>query len=79
MGTHLYDSFHSLERILEGNQETRKEVLTMFGGHVEFNGCKTLHQKYKYTQYVKKRKRYIFCHNSHNFTDNNFKFTGNEE
>ena len=42
MGTHLYDSFHSLERILEGNQETRKEVLTMFGGHVEFNGCKTL-------------------------------------
>ena len=39
MGTHLYDSFHSLERILEGNQETRKEVLTMFGGHVEFNGC----------------------------------------
>ena len=42
MGTHLYDSFHSLERILEGNQETRKEVLTMFGGHVEFNGCNTL-------------------------------------
>ena len=42
MGTHLYDSFHSLERILEGNQETRKEVLTMFGGHVEFNGCKTV-------------------------------------
>ena len=41
MGTHLYDSFHSLERILEGNQETRKEVLTMFGGHVEFNGCDT--------------------------------------
>ena len=40
MGTHLYDSFHSLERILEGNQETRKEVLTMFGEHVEFNGCK---------------------------------------
>ena len=42
MGTHLhvYDSFHSLERILEGNQELRKEVLTMFGGHVEFNGCK---------------------------------------
>ena len=40
MGTHLYDSFHSLERILEGNQETRKEVLTMFGGHVELNGCK---------------------------------------
>ena len=40
MGTHLYDSFHSLERILEGYQETRKEVLTMFGGHVEFNGCK---------------------------------------
>ena len=39
MGTHLYDSFHSLERILEDNQETRKEVLTMFGGHVEFNGC----------------------------------------
>ena len=26
MGTHLYDSFHSLERILEGNQELRKEV-----------------------------------------------------
>ena len=40
MGTHLYDSFHSLERILEGNQVTRKEVLTMFGEHVEFNGCK---------------------------------------
>ena len=39
MGTHLYDSFHSLERILEGNQETRKEVLTMFGGYVQFNGC----------------------------------------
>ena len=39
MGTHLYDSFHSLERILECNQETRKEVLTIFGGHVEFNGC----------------------------------------
>ena len=43
MGTHLYDSFHSLERILEGNQETRKEVLTMFGGHVEFNGCNSLY------------------------------------
>ena len=42
MGTHLYDSFHSLERILEGNQELRKEVLTMFGGHVEFNGCNIL-------------------------------------
>ena len=41
MGTHIHDSFHSLERILEGNQETRKEVLTMFGGHVEFNGCNT--------------------------------------
>ena len=40
MGTYLYDSFHSFERILEGNQELRKEVLTMFGGHVEFNGCK---------------------------------------
>ena len=39
MGTHLYDYLNSLERILEGNQETRKEVLTMFGGHVEFNGC----------------------------------------
>ena len=45
MGTHLYDSFHSLERILEGNQETRKEVLTMFGGHVEFNGCKAFKVK----------------------------------
>ena len=42
MGTHLYDLFHSLERILEGNQELRKEVLTMFGGNVEFNGCKLL-------------------------------------
>ena len=42
MGTHLYDSFHSLERIFEGNQESRKEVLTMFGGHVEFNGCNLL-------------------------------------
>ena len=39
MGTHLYDSFHSLERILEGNQELRKEVLKKFGGHVECNGC----------------------------------------
>ena len=39
MGTHLYDSFHSLERILEGNQELRKEVLKTFGGYVEFNGC----------------------------------------
>ena len=27
MGTHLYDSFHILERIFEGNQELRKEVL----------------------------------------------------
>ena len=42
MGTHLYDSFHSFERILEGNQELRKEVLTMFGGHGEFNGCKSV-------------------------------------
>ena len=41
MGTHLYDSFHSFERILVGNQKLRKEVLTMFGGHVEFNGCKS--------------------------------------
>ena len=40
MGTHLYNSFHSLERILEGNQELSKEVLKKFGGHVEFNGCK---------------------------------------
>ena len=39
MGTHLYNSFHSLERILEGNQELSKEVLKKFGGHVEFNGC----------------------------------------
>ena len=38
MGTHLYDYFHSLERILEGYQELRKEVLKRFGGHV-FNGC----------------------------------------
>ena len=36
MGTHLYDPFHSLETILEGNQE----LLKKFGGHVEFNGCK---------------------------------------
>ena len=27
MGTHLYDLFHILERIFEGNQELRKEVL----------------------------------------------------
>ena len=41
MGTplHVYDSFHSLERILEGNQELSKEVLKKFGGHVECNGC----------------------------------------
>ena len=39
MRTHLYDSFHSLERILEGNQELSKEVLKKFGGHVECNGC----------------------------------------
>ena len=43
MGTHLYNSFHSLERILEGNQELSKEVLKKFGGHVEFNGCKSPH------------------------------------
>ena len=42
MGTHLYNSFHSLERILEGNQELSKEVLKKFGGHVEFNGCNTV-------------------------------------
>ena len=45
MGTHLYDWFHSFERMLEGSQELGKEVLTMFGGHVEFNvefnGCNT--------------------------------------
>ena len=42
MGTHLYNSFHSLERILEGNQELSKEVLKKFGGHVEFNGCNSI-------------------------------------
>ena len=41
MGTHLYDSFNSLERILEGHQELSKEVLKKFGGHVEFNRCKS--------------------------------------
>ena len=40
MGTHLYDSFHSFEKILEGNQELSNEVLKKFGGHAEFNGCK---------------------------------------
>ena len=42
MGTHLYDSFHSFERTLEGNQELSNEVLKNFGGRVEFNGCKLL-------------------------------------
>ena len=40
MGTHLYDSFHSLERMLEGHQELSKDVLKKFGGHVQCNGCK---------------------------------------
>ena len=35
----MYDSFNSLERILEGHQELSKEVLKKFGGHVEFNRC----------------------------------------
>ena len=39
MGTYLYDSFNSLERILEGHQELSKEVLKKFGGHIEFNRC----------------------------------------
>ena len=39
MGTHLYDSFHSLERMLEGHQELSKDVLKKFGGHVQCNGC----------------------------------------
>ena len=46
MRTHLYDYFHSLERILEGNQELSKEVLKKFGGHVEWNGCKISFETY---------------------------------
>ena len=42
MGTHLYDSFHSLERMLEGHQGLSKDVLKKFGGHVQCNGCKPL-------------------------------------
>ena len=44
MGTHLHDSFNSLDRILEGHQELSKEVLKPFGGHVEFNRCKNLYK-----------------------------------
>ena len=45
MGTHLYDSFHSLERILEGYQELRKEVLKTFGGHVECIRCSKIQNR----------------------------------
>ena len=53
MGTRLYDSFHSFERILEGNQELRKEVLKTFGGHVEFNGCKSFLRVCSEAKYTK--------------------------
>ena len=55
MRTHLYDSFHSLERILEGNQELSKEVLKKFGGHVECNGCKTIYKNKKLDRGILKR------------------------